>query len=98
VVAVTNTNNPSSTTEADTPKPTVDEIRDWLATTYPAVKDPAGWARFLDGLPWGYIKPVCQIAVNAHHDHPAVVLSTAAAASQDLVFKLAARNHLAGQS
>jgi hypothetical protein len=80
------------------PKPTADEIRSWLAATYPLVENTTSWATYLEGLPWGYIKPVCQIAVNAHHDHPAVVLSTAASASQDLVFKLTARNHIAGKT
>lgn len=78
-------------------KPTAAEIHSWVATTYPTVAKPAVWGEYLEGLPWGYVKPVCQIAVNAYHQHPALVLSTAGKASADAVFKLTARNHIAAK-
>jgi hypothetical protein len=77
------------------PKPTKDEIYDWLMDTYGLlVKKASAWAYYLEGLPWGYIKPVVQIAINAGHEHPAIVLSASAGMSTDLVFKLVARNHI----
>lgn len=79
------------------PKPTADEISSWLTETYPLVENAASWADYLEGLSWGYIKPVCQIAVNAHHDHPAIALSTAASLSTEAVFKLTVRNHIAAK-
>lgn len=90
------------------PPPSKEEIYDWLMDTYglrlaDPVDDPApvevtekarAWASYLEGLQWGYIKPVVQIAVNAHHKHPAIVLSAAAGRSDDILFKLTARNHI----
>lgn len=73
-------------------KPTAAEIRDWLQTQ--PVLNVESWATYLEGLPWGYIEPVVQIAINAGHEHPAIVLSTSAGMSTDLVFKLVARNHI----
>jgi outer membrane protein assembly factor BamD (BamD/ComL family) len=75
------------------PKPTAQEIHEWLIRTYP-VENAMAWATYLEGLSWGYLKPVVQIAVNAHHKHPALVLASAAAHSEDILFKLTARNHI----
>lgn len=52
-----------------------------------------GWAAFLAGLPWRYVRPIVTIAVNTGN-HPALALSTAAAFSEDAAFKAAAKSHL----
>lgn len=78
------------------PKPTTAEICEWLTSQYRLEREKAdSWAGYLEGLKWGHIRPVVQIAVNAHHEHPAIVLASAAAHSEDVVFKLVARNHIA---
>lgn len=77
------------------PPPSKEEIYDWLMDAYGLLQQKASaWGYYLEGLSWGYIKPVVQIAVSAHHDHPAVVLVAAAGKSDDILFKLTARNHI----
>lgn len=71
-----------------------EEIADWLGRERGR---PAGqaaeWSRFLAGLPWRYVRPVVQIAVNSR-THPAVALATAARYSKDAAFVAAASRHL----
>jgi len=55
------------------------------------------WAGYLHGLPWRYLRPLVSLAVNAHHEHPAIALASAAAYGDDPVFKAAAKTHLEGK-
>ena len=75
--------------------PTRRDILDWIRAEHPNVSgDKArSWAEFLTGLEWAHLKPVVSIAANTGN-HPSLVLSTAAAYSEDEVFKAAASAHL----
>lgn len=74
--------------------PGQDEIATWLAAEHGMAQAKAHeWATFLAGLPWTYVKPVVQIAVNSHN-HPATALATAATFSSDVEFVATAQRHL----
>ncbi|MEU8264465.1 hypothetical protein AB0C02_28065 [Micromonospora sp. NPDC048999] len=75
---------------ADTTTPSQTDIATWLRDT----GRPDTWAASLTGLPWAYIRPVCEIAANTSV-HPIAALSVAATYSQDLAFRAAAAAHLA---
>ncbi len=78
-----------------TPPPTREEIAGWLLgdLRQPEIRAEA-WALFLVGLPWKYIRPLVQIAVDSHQPHPKAVLEQAKRASSDRAFKAAATRHL----
>lgn len=77
------------------PIPDQDEIVAALTSAYKLpVVQANQWARFLAGLPWRYIHPIVRIAINAHHQHPAIVLGAAIATSEDAEFVATGRVHL----
>lgn len=72
--------------------PIIKVITEYLVKTYQLEPRKARqWARYLRGLEWRWIRPVAQMAVAAHHKHPAAVLGLAAAASDSREFKAAAK-------
>lgn len=74
--------------------PTQTEIADWLSgEQHRPAEQAQSWAGFLTGLPWDYIRPVVQIAVNSRA-HPSVALATAARYSKDAAFVATAQRHL----
>lgn len=69
--------------------PTQPEIRQYLLSRHA----PARWAEFLHGLPWRYVRPLVQIAVNSK-THPALALGAAIRHSTDQEFRAAGTRHL----
>lgn len=55
------------------------------------------WSTWLQGLPWRYLRPLAQLAVNAGHEHPALAVASAAMWSEDEAFKAAVKTHLEGK-
>lgn len=75
--------------------PIIKVIAEYLVKTYHLEPRKARqWARYLRGLEWRWIRPVAQMAVAAHHKHPAAALAFAAATSEDVGFKAAAKRHI----
>lgn len=81
-------------------KPKRDEITTWIRATYPDMPElrSEAWAVFFEGMAWKHLRPLTQIAVNAHIDTVdklAAVVSTAADLSGSRSFKMAAKRHMA---
>lgn len=65
-------------------KPAADEIAAHLHATYRMPPPRAtSWSRWLEGLPWRFLKPVCQMAVHSQHQHPAIAVGFTARATED---------------
>lgn len=70
------------------------QLTAFLAAEFELPEDTVkSWARFLAGLPWRYVPPLVRIAVNTNNA-AASALRIAAAYSEDVEFKAAAKVHL----